>query len=113
MRETIAHADLLNRIKYNKKTGQFFSRKTGNRLGYIKDDRGQRSINICGKKYPETRLAVFYIEGKWPIGNVKHTGRSNSVTKLDDLIYNVYHKNSVNIVIKPSIFDKIKSWFSI
>jgi hypothetical protein len=121
MRETIAHADLLNRIRYNEKTGQFFSRKSGQRLGYIKNERGVRAIDICNKKYPETRLAVFYIEGKWPIGNVRHTSRSNRVTKIKDLTYSVGNYINVakgyesgNVTVKnPSLLDRIKSWFKL
>jgi hypothetical protein len=118
MRETIAHADLLNRIRYNGKTGQFFSRKTGQRLGYIKNEKGARSIDICGKKYQETRLAVFYTHGKWPIGNVKHTSRSNRVTKLKDLVYDIHKtetfKNIPTVLVgqNMSMFCRFKKWLA-
>ena len=86
-RENISHEKLLQLIKYNKSTGIFIRRRTGLRTGFVNSSNGFRAIELEGKRYTETRLAVFYVTGKWPDGKVQHKGKSRRVTKFNDLIY--------------------------
>ena len=86
-REQITHTELLDKIQYNPKTGIFFSRKTKQRIGHYDASNNTRAILINGKKYQETRLAVFYVTGQWPKGFVKNRSACKNVTKYKDLIF--------------------------
>ncbi len=85
--ENISHDHLINLLKYNKTTGIFIRRRTGLRTGFVNSKNGFRAIELDGKRYTETRLAVFYETGKWPVGKVQHRGKSRRVTKFNDLNY--------------------------
>lgn len=92
-REQITHTELLDKIQYNPKTGIFFSRKTKQRIGHYDASNNTRAILINGKKYQETRLAVFYVTGQWPKGFVKNRSACKTVTKYKDLIFKLPANN--------------------
>lgn len=86
-REQITHTELLDKIRYNSKTGIFYNRLTGQRIGHYDASNDTRAMLINGKKYQETRLAVFYVTGQWPKGFVKNRSACKTVTKYKDLIF--------------------------
>lgn len=85
--QSLTHQELLEKIRYNKSTGMFYSRHTGLRIGHYDKENEKRAIRIGNKKYQETRLAVFYVTGKWPKGFVKHKTKCKTVTKFSDLVF--------------------------
>ena len=92
-REQITHTELLDKIRYNSKTGIFYNRQTGQRIGHYDASNNTRAILINGKKYQETRLAVFYVTGQWPKGFVKNKSACKTVTKYKDLIFRLPANN--------------------
>jgi hypothetical protein len=108
-RETITHEELLKLISYNVKTGIFVSNSTGLRVGFVKDARGHRVIEIRGKRYPETRLAVFYVTESWPVGYVRNKSkRFERYTKFKDLVYK-QAKPEPTPATEPTLYEKIMS----
>lgn len=90
MKQTITHAELLAGYKYVPESGIFLNLKTGRRIGFYDKSCNKRKININDRNYAETRLAVFYVTGKWPIGFVKSTSKRKAYnTKLRDLNYSI------------------------
>jgi hypothetical protein len=63
-------------LSYDPETGIWIwlkphrSLKIGDRAGFL--DLGYRRIGIDGKSYKSSRLAVFYMTGKWPVSDVDH-----------------------------------------
>jgi len=113
MKPLITHAELLEYCTYNQFTGHFF--KNGHskgRVGYYDKSLKQRVLCISGKKYRETRLAVFYVTGQWPTGRVKTTSsRRSHNTKFRDLVYETDPlKDNIDFWIKHSseVFTKPK-----
>jgi len=49
--------------------------KAGDRAGTIDPTTGYRKIGINGKKYQSSRLAYFYMTGKWPEHTMDHKNR--------------------------------------
>ena len=103
-REQITHQDLLDKIRYNSKTGIFYNRQTGQRIGHYDASNNTRAILINGKKYQETRLAVFYVTGQWPKGFVKNKSACKTVTKFKDLIFKLQDENNTQ-EIEEEIFN--------
>ncbi len=72
-----SHAALLREVHYNPETGQFTRLlKTSNRarlgpFGSI-DSLGYVVMSVLGRCTRAHRLAVFYMTGSWPIGEVDH-----------------------------------------
>ena len=107
-RETITHEDLLKVVSYNPNSGIFVSNRTGLRVGFVKDARGHRVVEIRGKRYPETRLAVFYVNGEWPIGYVRNKSkRSERYTKFKDLVYATSPKYEELPLLEKTLYEKI------
>lgn len=107
-RETITHEELLKAVSYNAKTGIFVSNRTGLRVGFIKDARGHRVVELRGKRYPETRLAVFYVTGAWPIGYVRNKSkRQDRYTKLKDLVYTQASAKPEPAPVEKTLYEKI------
>ena len=106
-REAITHEDLLKSVAYNAKTGIFVSNRTGLRVGFVKDSRGHRVIELRGKRYPETRLAVFYVTESWPVGYVRNKSkRFERYTKFKDLVYTQQSQPEPETP-EPTIYEKI------
>ena len=106
-RETITHEDLLKLVSYNPRTGIFVSNRTGLRVGFVKDSRGHRVIELRGKRYPETRLAVFYVTEAWPAGYVRNKSkRFERYTKFNDLVYTQQSQPELELT-EPTLCEKI------
>ena len=108
-RETITHEELLKVVSYNVKTGIFVSNRTGLRVGFVKDARGHRVVELRGKRYPETRLAVFYVTGEWPVGYVRNKSkRHERYTKFKDLVYTQQAQPEVESApVEKTLYEKI------
>jgi len=105
MKPLITHAELLEYCFYDQRSGCFF--KTGHikgRVGYYDKTHKQRVLCINGKKYRETRLAVFYVTGQWPVGRVKNTSSRRSYnTKFRDLVFELPNVFCQAAIIKNDI----------
>lgn len=121
MKPNITHEELLSRLSYNKATGIFINKKTGMRTGHYDKWTGQRGIDINGKKYKETRLAVFYVHGQWPEGNVSNKSKNRiSVTKYKDLVFSLPDRREhfdasvfeQSITANESLFKKFLRWLN-
>lgn len=86
------HNDLKEWLTYDPKTGKFFVRKLktsqhrnklGDEIGTVVDGRFQ--IKTGGNKYARSRLAWFFIYGKFPYGVIEHINGDI----LDDRICNL------------------------
>jgi len=70
-------------LAYDAITGQWTWRVsrggklTGSRAGYLNPD-GYWRIEVDGRVYLAHRLAVFYMTGEWPIGDVDHENTNKS-----------------------------------
>lgn len=108
-RETITHEELLKIVSYNPKTGIFVSNRTGLRVGFVKDARGHRVVELRGKRYPETRLTVFYVTGEWPVGYVRNKSkRRDRYTKFKDLVYTQSPQPEVETTpVEKTLYEKI------
>lgn len=73
----VEHAELLEWLHYNPKTGIFLwlqsnsHHKAGARAGRLHHS-GYRDIQFRGYRTNESRWAVFYMTGKWPEEHVDH-----------------------------------------
>lgn len=72
----MTHNKLKRLLSYNRKTGAFRWRElprchTSKVAGWINAN-GYRHIEIAGKTYKASRLAVFYVTGRWPTHFVDH-----------------------------------------
>ena len=115
--QSLTHQELLEKIRYSKSTGMFYSRQTGLRIGYYDKENEKRAIRIGNKKYQETRLAVFYVTGKWPKGFAKHKTKCKTVTKFNDLAFRLDEETKPCDIVqtieqKETFFSKFWRWLS-
>ena len=71
----ITHEELLDLLDYDKETGIFRWKKANNRkikAGSVAGCKNNGIITIKHKKYKIGRLAWFYINKKWPNGDITH-----------------------------------------
>lgn len=79
----ISHAELLSLIHYNPATGVFRrygvpngngrgKRPTARRADRLKDNSGYRRVFVDGQDYSASRLAFFYMTGRWPAFEIDH-----------------------------------------
>ena len=76
----IEHTELLQLISYNPETGVLRWRVRVNSntpAGSIAGtpNKGYVQISVKGRTYRAHRLAVFYMTGEWPVGQVDHEDR--------------------------------------
>ncbi len=77
---------------YKPKTGEWFWRainpnsrmKIGNRAGYILQC-GYWLLRVDGKRYYSSRLAWFYMTGRWPKQNIDHIDRNRANDRWKNL----------------------------
>ena len=90
MKELITHEELVKYCKYNPSTGIFTKRTSGIRVGSYDKATEQRVMNLKGKKYRESRVAVFYVTKQWPVGFVKNISNRRSLnTKFKNLEFKI------------------------
>lgn len=119
--QSLTHDYLIQNYRYNKESGIFINQKTGKRIGFYDKSCKKRKVNICNKNYAETRLAVFYVTGRWPVGVVKSTSKRKEYnTKFRDLTYIIsyahqvsgnFYPVTINEPKKPTYFQRFLSMF--
>lgn len=95
----LSHAELLEQINYDPLMG-VFSRRGGAKKGPIKGyllPSGYLYICVGGGNQYAHRLAVFYVTGKWPDGDVDHDNQIKSDTRWKNLVpctkaFNQHHR---------------------
>lgn len=98
----IDHEELLRVLAYDPLTGVFAWRvrlskvtPVGSRAGSIYAN-GRRYITIGRKRYFASRLAWFYVHGRWPTGLVDHRDRGRSNDAIDNLREATNSQNGAN-----------------
>lgn len=98
----------LERLKevlcYNEATGVFTWKigrkgrgtKAGKPAGTINPD-GYLQIGIDGKTYRAHRLAVYYITGRWPVGNLDHRDTIRTNNAFLNLRQANHSQNAANV----------------
>jgi hypothetical protein len=98
----LTHNRLLELLHYEPLTGVFTwrvarsNKKAGDVAGYVND--GYRVIGIDGGSYAAGRLAVFYVTGEWPSGEVDHKNHAtddNRQKNLRDVTTRVNQQNQI------------------
>lgn len=72
--EVVSYVRLIEVLAYEPKTGRFMWR-IGKRAGQVAgslDRYGYRRIQVDSRCYRAHRLAWFYMNGRWPVGDVDH-----------------------------------------
>jgi hypothetical protein len=87
----LTHERLRSLLDYDQPSGWFTNRFTrnsrapaGQRAGCIKPD-GYRSISIDNRLYQASRLAYFWMTGKWPDAEIDHRDRDRANDSWDNL----------------------------
>jgi len=99
----ITHADLLQRLYYDKTTGVFTwtkslrtARWVGKQAGWI-DKQGYRYIRINKRLYSAHRLAWFYVTGRWPsdgvVDHINGNPMDNAFNNLRDVTKKINQEN--------------------
>jgi len=97
----ITHEELLQLLHYDPETGWFTWKvirngsKIGVRAGHLQTN-GYRRIVINGRKYLESRLAFFYMKGRWPDPEVDHKNRIPNDNRWDNLRESTRSQNNQN-----------------
>ncbi|MDM3265729.1 HNH endonuclease [Citrobacter sp. Cf039] len=93
-------------LAYNKFTGQFFGRKSGNPIGRM-HNKGYLRI-ACGKKcYLAHRLAWFFCYGVWPteIDHIDNNKLNNSIGNLREVTHQL---NQLNMPLRSNNTSGVK-----
>jgi hypothetical protein len=79
-------ADLNAAVRYEPDTGHFYSRFSGNRVGYINDkSKGYVCISILGGHMRAHRAALAIASGEWPSQFVDHINGDVADNRLTNL----------------------------
>lgn len=94
----ISHSDLVEKICYESKTGNFFWRSNynvGKPLGYVNYD-GYIRMYALGRRYYAHRLAWFYVTGEWPKHEIDHINGDRSDNRISNLREATQNENAQN-----------------
>lgn len=87
-----SHEQVRQALDYNPATGVFVWKvspaknvKSGSRAGGISDARGYRYIRLEGEEVTDSRLAWFYMTGKWPDRRVRFKNGDSTDCRFDNL----------------------------
>lgn len=92
----ITAAELCNGYLYDRETGKFKNKKTGNSLGYHNYD-GYVVIRIGKYEYKAHRLAWLYVKGKLPSLDIDHINGIRSDNRFSNLREATRQENIRNI----------------
>lgn len=97
------HSILLDKLSYDMVTGVFTRNPVTNRTdlhgavaGHVRKD-GYRIIKIGRVGYRASRLAWFYVTGKWPIGEIDHKDGCADNNAADNIREAVGDSNRYNV----------------
>lgn len=88
----LTHARLLEMLRYEPATGEFFRLASGRgitvgaRADY-KEHNGYRYVNIDGARHLAARLAWFYVNGEWPKRILRFQDGNEQNCAIDNLDY--------------------------
>lgn len=95
--------DVKKRLRYEPKTGKWFwihhsarPDLVGTRAGYARKD-GRWVVSVFGHKYLASRLAWFYMTGRWPPNEVDHENRVCSDDRWKNLRSATHPENGRNL----------------
>lgn len=93
--DLIQHERLLALMRYEPDVGEFFwlvkrncyggAVQPGMRVKGCVDRHGYKLIGLEGRYYQASRLAWFYVHGKWPNGEVDHRDRDTLNNRIENL----------------------------
>jgi hypothetical protein len=96
LREVLAYNADDGEWTWLKRTGPGCNKVPGERAGSIDKDMGYRILSIDGEKYRGARLAYFYVNGRWPKGQMDHKDRVRSNDAWANLRVVTGSRNSIN-----------------
>jgi hypothetical protein len=99
----LTHTRLLERVTYDPITGAFHKNgkywgrcKSGQRVGYKNRCSGRWVIRLDGQRYHASRLAWFYMTGRWPPDDIDHINRDCADDRFVNLREATRSQNIVN-----------------
>ena len=72
-------------LTYDPSTGEFTSRITGRKVGFVARAKGYVCIGVLGKKCNAHRLAFLLSHGRWPAGEIDHIDGDKTNNRLANL----------------------------
>ena len=109
----LTHKQLLAALHYDPDTGEWTWRsprkkiRVGQRAGSVRPD-GYRHIGLCGARYLEHVLAVFYMTGSWPVAEVDHRDLNRSNGRWNNLRQSDYSQNKMNRHVRSDSVSGVK-----
>jgi HNH endonuclease len=85
-------------VDYCPDTGEFTSRLTGKKTGFIARAKGYVCLRVLGKKCNAHRLAWLITHGSWPIGEIDHIDgdkTNNRIGNLRDVSRDLNSQNQI------------------
>lgn len=114
---TLTHELLTSYLKYNETKGEFTWIKRPNKNIHLhtragtKNSAGYRVISLFGKRYPEHRLAWFYVHGEMPKHEIDHINQIRDDNRISNLRQVTLSENQRNKTRKDSRVDEIGIWW--
>ena len=108
---------LFEYLRYNETKGEFTWIKRPNKNIHLhtragtKNSAGYRTITLFGKRYPEHRLAWFYVHGEMPKHEIDHINQIRDDNRISNLRQVTRSENQRNKTRKDSRVDEIGIWW--
>ncbi|MPX43663.1 HNH endonuclease [Moraxella catarrhalis] len=108
---------LFEYLRYNETKGEFTWIKRPNKNIHLhtragtKNSAGYRVISLFGKRYPEHRLAWFYVHGEMPKHEIDHINQIRDDNRINNLRQVTRSENQRNKTRKDSRVDEIGIWW--
>lgn len=109
----LSHDDLLSRLHYDPETGIFtyrggvFGKNQGQVAGTVRPD-GYVTIIVRRRPYAASRLAWFYVHGRWPQGDIDHKDRNPGNNRLSNLREATRTQNNFNTRVRADSRTGVK-----
>lgn len=108
---------LFEYLRYNETKGEFTWIKRPNKNIHLhtragtKNSAGYRVISLFGKRYPEHRLAWFFVHGEMPKHEIDHINQIRDDNRISNLRQVTRSENQRNKTRKDSRVDEIGIWW--